>query len=327
MSTLLVGFFAFHATGSAAAGTDPAQPAAPPPTLDQLLSSSSNSVVPDGISPIRFDAIRDTAISFGAQAGLAHRAMEINQTLDQVAKHYDAVFNFEALMLEGGVIPPVLIETKNNYEQVSDDFIKTGDLYYEIYQQPRFSWSAPNWRSYLYMTQFAFDKDKLAHIDFRDSKELDLWKQYVSTGYAQGEKQADAMLEQNRRRLTRDIEGMALYYKLLAQGRVSRPMIVGSNLGVTGDPKKSMTVGEVIYRITVKPEFVTNHDKWSDKPGGDLGERLERAPNVGNHEPGSRDAGMRDPYLDGPRESASVFADPSLSSNSTRAAQATPRGQ
>ena len=78
-----------------------------PMGLAEILKETPAS--PDGgnIPTIRFNAIRETAITFGAQAGLARRSFENLKRLERQASELDVIYNFQALIVEGNVIPPV----------------------------------------------------------------------------------------------------------------------------------------------------------------------------------------------------------------------------
>lgn len=57
-------------------------------------------------SSIRAEAIQSAAAAFGAQTGLASRADKINKALERNAHNYDKVFDFNALQIEPGFLPP-----------------------------------------------------------------------------------------------------------------------------------------------------------------------------------------------------------------------------
>src|SRR5580704_11265418 len=65
------------------------------------------------ISKIREMALKETALSLGAQSGLAWRAKQIDQELTRQSRKLDAIFDFNALVLEHNILPPVLLEGRN----------------------------------------------------------------------------------------------------------------------------------------------------------------------------------------------------------------------
>ena len=60
------------------------------------------------IGAIRFQSLQDTALSIGARGGLAFRSCELNKLLLRNEKLLNRVFNFNAMLLDKNVLPPVL---------------------------------------------------------------------------------------------------------------------------------------------------------------------------------------------------------------------------
>src|SRR3989338_5739405 len=116
--------------------------------LNQLkyLTNQTNAQAPGAqIGNIRLEAIRETATSLGAQAGLAKRTDEINQTLNQDADQLDQTYNFRALLLPHNVLPPVLEESDQILTLDDPDTIRLADKTYKILTQARFVTAPPNW--------------------------------------------------------------------------------------------------------------------------------------------------------------------------------------
>lgn len=213
------------------------------------------------IGEIRYMGLRNAAMSLGARAALAFRSNKINALLLKNGNALDRVFNFEPLVLEHNVLPPVLIEGRNKLSQNSTDTLSLADRTYTIVEQARFITTTPNWRDYLlmhYMQPELPDKSLLP----KNGKESDIWDYYVQEGWIAGIEQADVIFEQNLAKLKRDLNGMIKYMTLLAQNMVTKPYIAKTNLGVTGD-KSSMTVNKRLLRITSLPELKTNmSEQW-----------------------------------------------------------------
>ncbi len=62
------------------------------------------------MSKIREMALKETALSIGAQSGLAWRAKIIDEALTKQARNLDAIYDFNSLTLEHNILPPVLLE-------------------------------------------------------------------------------------------------------------------------------------------------------------------------------------------------------------------------
>lgn len=249
---------------------------AAPPSLEDILKGLPSSPDASSIPPIRFHAIRETAITYGSQAGLARRSHENLRQLESSAQKLDVVYNFQALMVEGNVVPPVLSELNDVYDQNADNLIRVIGKVFRIEQQARFSYNPPSWRSYLAQA-FDFEQNVVANVAPKTDEELKVWKGAVEEGYKLGVQLADANLKENFARLQRDFSGMVLYHRMLADGMVTRPFVASSNLGVTRSADGAMHVGEVVLKITANPDFVDAPESWKAGPANVITERLKRS--------------------------------------------------
>ena len=204
--------------------------------------------------------LRDTALSVGARGGLAHRAKEINLSIENNAGLLNRVFNFNGMMLDNSVLPPVLTEGRNSLDLASDDVIRAADRNYRIIKQARFVTAIPNWRDYLllnYETPEVPDKSLLP----KNGAERVVWQRYIDEGWIAGVKQAELIFDEQVYKLTRDYNGMILYRTLLAKNMVSPPYVAKLDLGVTGS-ESGMNVNDRVLRITAKPGLNTDSKEW-----------------------------------------------------------------
>lgn len=238
---------------------------AAPPDFDAALAGANRavtelSVVVD-IPKIRLDSLKEAALGYGARSGLARRSYEISKTLYDNQELLDSVFNFNSLLLESSVLPPVLSEAKNNLKQPDGDTIRVADASYRIERQAAFVTAPPNWREYL-IREYHYKVEPPSGVLLpKNDGEKNVWQQYVLQGWTVGVRQADSIFEQSLVRLERDFKGMILYRSLLAKGMIGRPYVAESNLGVTGDGN-AMNVNDRIIRITAKPKLETNPAIW-----------------------------------------------------------------
>lgn len=247
------------------------------PSLEQLLSSPSAAPATTGIPDVRYQALIETARTRGNAAGLAWQTQQIATRLNSIAPKLDTIYNFAALMMEGNVLPPVITRAKDVYDQKNDSTLMLIGERYDIRQPPRFTYVAPNWRSYLLASDFAFDASAPALVTPESSAETGIWKKALAEGYEMGVVQANQILEENFARLKADFEGMLLYRELLRRGMVTKPYVSVGHFGVTGDKKKGMSVGESILRIQAAPEFVTDSKAWKTESASQLLRAAEAA--------------------------------------------------
>lgn len=251
----------------------PDLPPSPPPSLDQVqvqsLSTATGGVSPEvlkEIGPTRAAQLRELAVGVGARAGLERRSYEIQKTLRERSRELDAIFNFQSLMLDNNVLPPVLLEAENQFQQDSGEAIRLVDKVYRVHAQARFVSAPPNWREYVVrdFTVQGISQDVPAAMLPSNDKETAAWKTWVAEGWKAGLSQAETIHAEGLSRLRRDYEGMVRYRVLYAKGMVSRPFVARSDFGVTGAAGE-LNVNETTLRITAMPSFNLNVATWRGK--------------------------------------------------------------
>ncbi len=212
------------------------------------------------VSSLRIKSLQDSALSIGAQGGLAWASGQINVRMEQDRKYFDTIFNFNAMMLTHGVIPPVLEEGDFSLNLADPNTIRVADRTYKIIQQARFATTPPNWREYLWLT---FSKPQLPDKSLlpRTSYEQTIWRKNISIGWESGITQAYSIFQQNLARLKRDYRGMVLYRKLLQEKMISAPFVARTELGVTGNGS-DMRINDQVLRIVELPQLQTNSRGW-----------------------------------------------------------------
>ncbi|MBN9287054.1 MAG: hypothetical protein BGO43_11765 [Gammaproteobacteria bacterium 39-13] len=231
-------------------------------TLNKYHSTgASESRTAATLGGIRHIGLRDAALSLGARAGLAWRAGQINALVAMHERELDIIYNFNSMLLDHNVLPPVLIEGRQTLDQTADDIIRVSDRAYSIQSQARFVTMAPTWRDYLKMHYKEPDMPDMSLLP-RDETEKTVWDKYLDEGWQAGVTQADVIFAENLGRLKRDFEGMIRYRTLLAQNMVSLPFVAQVNLGITGGDSQ-MAINDRILRITTLPQFKSASNEWT----------------------------------------------------------------
>lgn len=222
--------------------------------------STIGAVPGSGVTSIRARAIKDTAFGIGAQGGLAWRAQQIDQILYKQASTLDQIFNFRALILNHNVQPPVLVEARNTLNVDDPDNIRLADQTYRIIRPARFITAPMTWRQYLWLD---YKRPEIPDTTLlpRSTEERQVWNEYVLRGWREGITQANEIFVANLGRIERDVKGMVLYRKLLAQNMVSAPFVAKAELGVTGNGHE-MRVNDQVLRITAHSELNVNSKQW-----------------------------------------------------------------
>jgi defect-in-organelle-trafficking protein DotC len=226
------------------------QLSAPPPRIG--LVSDDNSM--------REEALKNTALSLGAQAGLHWRSDQINATLKEDSKIHDQTYSFNSLLLDHNVLPPVLTEARQTLNLDSPDTIRIADQTYEIISQAKFVTTTPTWRDYLWMD---YPQPRIPNEGIlpHNNAEKKMWSEYSKKGWLHGIDQADEIYSENLSRLERDYKGMLLYRKLRTQNIVSAPFVARTELGITGGGS-NLNVNDQILRITALPALQPNSARW-----------------------------------------------------------------
>ena len=259
---LLLGFFMLAACSST---TQPMQ-MGDTGSLDGLKSMVNTQKAPTrgrmtgNMSKIREMALKETALSLGAQSALAWRAKIIDNKLTEQARSLDAVYNFNALILEHNVLPPVLLEGRQTLNLADTQTIRISDRTYKVSKQARFITTPPTWRQYIWMDYQQPDYPNITLLP-KTPEERNIWEFYIERGWQQGSEQANIILQESIARLKEDYAGMILYRKLLAMNMVSPPFVSHTDLGVTGDGSE-IHIDDRVLRITALPALNTNSQEW-----------------------------------------------------------------
>lgn len=209
---------------------------------------------------IREMALKETALSLGAQSALAWRAKFIDDELIKQSRNLDKIYDFNALILEHNVLPPVLLEGRNTLNLADTQTIRISDRTYKVAKQARFITTPPNWRQYLWMD---YKKPEYPHATLlpKTKEEREVWQCNIEKGWRNGVEQANTILEESIARIKEDFNGMILYRKLLAMNMVSPPYVSHTDLGVTGDGGE-IHIDDRVLRITALPALNVNSSEW-----------------------------------------------------------------
>jgi len=258
-------------TMAACSTSKPPPPPQPPVNTANLSDLQNNlkqysatkydlSKTPQGINPIRIQALNEAGMAIGAQGALAYRSEQIDAILTKDENLLDQAFNFNALMLPNNVLPPVLVEGDHTLNLADSKTIRIADQTYKIEQQARFATTSPSWHDYLWMDFKKPEKPDNSLLP-KNKSELKIWQAAVTDGWKKGVGQANSIFAENVARLKRDYEGMALYKKLVNQNMASTPYVATMSLGVTGDGQQ-IAINDKVKRITALPQLNPDATNW-----------------------------------------------------------------
>ncbi|WP_206747708.1 type IV secretory system conjugative DNA transfer family protein [Telmatospirillum siberiense] len=206
------------------------------------------------------------AASYGIRGGLARRTWEINKELERQTNRLSGIYNFAPLVIplpEGGSVIPPVVEDGDQAMSVSGDGtdMKASKKVLRIVRPAHISPIIPNWRVYLvrYWPAPEIPRNELMP---QTDEEKAAWSKWVAGGWEIGVRQANDIFRVNTDRLTRDMVGMALYHRLVAQGMIHDLYIDQRERGVTGGGD-TLHIGERIVRITAPAQLNPKTGEWS----------------------------------------------------------------
>lgn len=241
-----------------------------PPSMQELKSIKKEKKTEEEAAAlpidIRNDAMRESALSYGARGGLAWRTYYIRQEMEERARYMDKVFDFRQLLIAApsGLLiePPVINEAIDSMliEQGGQE-AAVSDRYFNISRNARIVSTARTWRAYLERQwgEIAPPPDILLPADKEDQAKWDKW---FDEGWKAGVEQADEIFQADLNKLSSDYQGMVRYRTLLSQGMVSPPYALQVDRGVTGGGNE-MRVGDRAVSITGLPALQTGTQEWS----------------------------------------------------------------
>lgn len=243
-----------------------------PPSLEALQATRPGDVAGDGLDAGRGEQLHQSALTYGAQGGLAARAFALNEMLRRYEAQLDGVYDFRPLVLPVGtgqtlMRPPIVSQAQMAFVLGDNAQVaRETACIYQITREAQLASTPPNWRSYLVRTWGKPARPADAGLPHTDA-EVAYWNKWVAEGWAQGEKQAVEIFLSDLGRLQRDIVGMGRYRVLLRAGLVEPPKIVFQDR-VTEGGRDDLHIGDRTIRITDQPGLQTNTSSWTADAAG-----------------------------------------------------------
>lgn len=198
--------------------------------------------------------IYDAARGVGTRAGYADEAGRINAIVKRrYTQQLDSRYNFQRVMVQKYVIPPVITRI-NNIQEASGQLLYFSNSSYEIVKDARLSMNAPNWRQYLILPVQPIAAPQGLSVETVEERKA--WSEGASIGWYAGITEARRGFVTGWNILNRDIGGMLRYHDLAKQGVVSLPDLRTqvSRWRVTEGGTRAHQ-GERTLRLQVAPKF------------------------------------------------------------------------
>lgn len=234
-------------------------------SYEDVLNSKADQVqATQRLTPVREAALRDAAILLGAQWGLGDRSRQIVAQIEAKATKLDRRYEFGALMMGVGFLPPVISEARDAVA-IEGTTMRVAKVIYKIDEPPRPVRVAPTWRDWLYVgldpeLRPAAPTDAVSLP--RDDNEKAYWKAEMRKSYEQGQIQADEVFQLNLARLERTYDGMRRYYDLYKAGIVTAPRIAEASSIFTQEDSNTVVIGNTVFSVTVAAGFNGKTNEW-----------------------------------------------------------------
>ena len=216
-----------------------------------------------GTAAAKIEALKEAALGIGVKAGLRKQLTHIHGIVESKSRELDTIYDFGNLMIKDRVVPAVITEARDLYNQDGAYALRLSGAYYKIEQQPRFASVPPNWREYLYFgTASAGDEPFFGNLRPKNDAEREIWREYIAKGWKQGVDQANVMLQYGLDRLNRDLRGMIRFHTFVLQNKITMPAIASQAWAYSAQNAEAIAVDETLLRITTLPEFNSAVDKW-----------------------------------------------------------------
>lgn len=218
----------------------------------------------------RHQAMREAALSVGAQNGYVSEMNKLRQEINGESATLDNFFAFKDLMRLATpgekslyFLPAVIHESGEVTATASDNNrIEVSGQYFEIVKRERLVSSPPDWREYLlYDTPVDVSKPVGALLP-KTPEEQALWSDWVSEGWETGVLQANAEMSARVRNLGSDFVGMVKYLRLVEEGKVT-PSYVASQYRGSINQGNSMHLNRRTFAITSGASFNGDSNQWT----------------------------------------------------------------
>lgn len=224
-----------QSTGSLQLSTP--QDQSPPPSLGDLESLTPEGSSVDAKEQAKLQKLQQTALVYGLQGGLAHGIAQIDGIVRSQSDFLTRTYNFGDLMIDAPygtrILPPVIVESKDIYDQVDPDTVVIADHTYKILSPAAFAPVQPLWQTYLIMPWTSPSTQSVK--DFPDSAlEHQTWDAALKKGYEMGQAQAFSEFQINLNSLNREYLGMIRWSRLVATGEATSPTVTSEMKSVVG---------------------------------------------------------------------------------------------
>lgn len=244
-----------------------------PMTLEQTQayydqpSISKSALGDDAINPTaqsaKIEALMEAGLGIGVKAGLRKQLQNINRAVEASTRELDTIYDFGPLMIRDRVVPPVITEARDLYNQDGAYALRLSGASYKIESQARFASVPPNWREYLWFGSGQVADDGAGEfLRPKTDYERQVLRTAIAKGWHEGVQQANVMLQYAMDRMNRDVLGMLRFHTFVLNRKITLPAVASQSWVYSKQGDGSVAIDETLLRITTLPEFNTDVSQW-----------------------------------------------------------------
>lgn len=215
------------------------------------------------VTDLRAKAIRNAVTEWAVQASVYHWMRAEHRTLLERRVQLDQMFDFRALLIDGRITPPIIVQAHDTFRLLRPDLATSTITEYRIASVAKIVTRAPSWRDYL-LAPIPKPRPLATILRPKSIAERTIWRDAEHKGWRLGIRQAKALLNADFARLRRAYTGMVLAKILIRQKVLSAPILARSDQGVRIQGN-TLAVGAVILRITHHSDY-NRSTEWKAIP-------------------------------------------------------------
>lgn len=220
---------------------------------------------------IRLTTMKDTAVYLGIQVGFNDELRTIYSSIKEIDPDLNRIFDFGVIMrstnsgsFEMFMLPGIVEEYKGTIEVGSDGrSITTTEKRIEIVSPEKLISEAPNWRNYLYSTEFVDVQKPFEQVlpEPDSAYEQNIWKAHFLKGYEIGVNQANAEIIAKAQMLRKNFTGRVKYIRYMLDGKIEAPKLSLFKEDLIALDNE-MRINERTYTINQGARFNPDTGKW-----------------------------------------------------------------
>lgn len=230
---------------------------------EREISDIEKSIENDDSREHRNQAIFNTALKYGMEAGLYYTGRTVFNTLKGPLYHQmSETYPYHALMLDNGKVKPPVIERVGFSREIEDRrTMRDRKARYRIVEQSEVTNTTPTFLDHFQNLLLAHPTDPHLFLLPIDEEEMRQWRRGALNGWIQGVKMARQIVTENMRANHRTFHGYLTYHQLADAQIVTRPTSENTNVGTTsrGD---ILNIGESVFEITRLPQLSGDSQEW-----------------------------------------------------------------